>query len=102
MLTLPLISMGAHGVISVTANAFPKEYSNLVNFALKGKFKEAMNVQNNLLEIMQTLFVEGNPAGVKAALKILDITPDFLRQPLEQLSKATYNKLAKLIEELKV
>ena len=49
---------------------------------------------------MQTLFVEGNPAGVKAALKILDIIPNYLRQPLEPVSKTTYNKLSKLIEEL--
>lgn len=101
LLTLPLISMGIHGVISVTANAFPKEYSNLVNLAIKGKFKEAMEIQSNLLDIMQTLFIEGNPAGVKAALKILDITPNYLRQPLEPVSKTTYNKLAKLIEELR-
>ena len=101
LLTLPLLSIGIHGVISVTANAFPKEYSDLINLALKGKFNEAMNVQNSLLDIMQTLFVEGNPAGVKAALKILDITPNYLRQPLEPISKTTYNKLAKLIEELK-
>lgn len=100
LLTLPLISIGTHGVISVTANAFPKEYSSLVNYALNGKFKEAMKIQNSLLEIMQTLFVEGNPAGVKAALKILDIIPNFLRQPLEPVSKATYNKLSKLIDEL--
>ncbi len=101
LLTLPLISMGIHGVISVTANAFPKEYSNLVNLALKGKFKDAMIGQNSLLEIMQTLFVEGNPAGVKAALRILDIIPNYLRQPLEPVSKATYNKLSNLIRELK-
>ena len=100
LLTLPLISMGIHGVISVTANAFPKEYSDLVNFALKGKFKDAMNIQSKMLEIMQTLFVEGNPAGVKAALKILDIVPNYLRLPLDTVSKATYNKLTKLIEQL--
>ncbi len=100
LLTLPLISMGIHGVISVTANAFPKEYSSLINFALNGKFKDAMNIQNNLLDIMQTLFVEGNPAGVKAALRILDIVPDNLRLPLNTVSKSTFNKLSKLIEEL--
>lgn len=96
---LPLISMGATGVISVAANAFPKEYSNLIDFALKGKFKEAMQIQHRLLEIIQTLFVEGNPAGIKAALKILEITPNYLRQPLDPISKSTYNKLSKMIDE---
>jgi len=97
---LPLISMGANGVISVVANAFPKEYSNLISFALKGQFKEAMQIQHSLLEIIQTLFIEGNPAGVKAALKILEITPNYLRLPLDPLSKSTYNKLSKMIDEL--
>ncbi len=100
LLTLPLISMGIHGVISVTANAFPKEFSDLINFALKGQFKDAMNIQSKMLEIIQTLFIEGNPAGVKAALKILDISPNYLRLPLEPVSKTTYNKLFNLIEEL--
>lgn len=99
--TLPLISMGAHGVISVAANAFPKEYSSLVDLALKGRFKEAMRIQHSLLEIIQTLFVDGNPAGVKAALKILDVCPNYLRQPLDPIGKSTYNKLSKLIEKFK-
>ncbi|MCF6241413.1 MAG: 4-hydroxy-tetrahydrodipicolinate synthase [Bacteroidales bacterium] len=100
-LTLPMISMGASGVISVTANAFPKEYGELVQFALKGKFAEAMKIQNNLLEIMQTLFVEGNPGGIKAALKIKGIIENYLRPPLETVSRQTYNKLVKLIDALK-
>jgi 4-hydroxy-tetrahydrodipicolinate synthase len=99
-LTLPMISMGASGVISVTANAFPKEYGELVHLALKGKFPEAMKIQSNLLEIMQTLFVEGNPAGIKAALKIKGILENYFRPPLEPVSRQTYNKLVKLIDAL--
>ena len=99
-LTLPMISMGASGVISVTANAFPKEYSELVRLSLKGKFAEAMKIQTRLLEIMQTLFVEGNPAGIKAALKIKGLMENYFRLPLEPVSRQTYNKLAKLIDEL--
>ena len=100
LITLPLISCGIDGVISVAANAFPAQYSNLVNLALKGKFKEAWEIQQKMLEIFNTLFVEGNPAGVKAALKIIGICQDFLRLPLVQVSKLTFNKLAKQIEEL--
>ncbi len=100
-LTLPMISMGASGVISVTANAFPKEYGELVQLALKGKFAEAMKIQSKLLEIMQTLFVDGNPGGIKAALKIKGIIENYLRPPLETISRQTYNKLVKLIEELR-
>lgn len=101
LITLPLISCGIDGVISVAANAFPSMFTNLVNFAIKGKFKEAWDIQQKLIEIMNSLFVEGNPAGVKAALKIQGICQDFVRLPLVPLSKNTYNKLAKQIEDLK-
>jgi len=95
LLTLPLISLGIHGVISVTANAFPKDFSTLVNLALKGNFKEAMKYQNKLIDIIDLLFAEGNPAGIKAALHILDIIPNNFRLPLSPISKETYNKLKK-------
>lgn len=101
MLTMPLISVGVEGVISVVANALPSEFSSIVKSALNGKFNEALVNQHRLLEIMNTLFVDGNPGGVKAALKILGITQDHLRLPLVPISKATYNKLAKQIEEIK-
>jgi 4-hydroxy-tetrahydrodipicolinate synthase len=100
MLTLPLISIGVDGVISVAANAFPKEFSSLVNNALKGKFKEALVYQHKLLEIMNTLFVDGNPGGVKAALKILGVTQDYLRLPLVPVNRTTFNKLKQQIEIL--
>jgi len=100
MITLPLISVGVDGVISVVANAFPKEFSSMVNAALKGKYKEALPYQHKLLEIMNTLFVDGNPAGVKAALKILGITQEYLRLPLVPVNKQVYNKLAKQIEDI--
>jgi 4-hydroxy-tetrahydrodipicolinate synthase len=99
-LTLPLISCGIDGVISVAANAFPAQFTTLVTLALKGKYKEAWEIQQKLLDIYQALFVEGNPAGVKAALKILGICQDFVRLPLTSVSKATFGKLTKLIEEL--
>jgi 4-hydroxy-tetrahydrodipicolinate synthase len=100
MLTLPLISIGVEGVISVVANAFPLEFSSLVNAALKGKFKDALVYQHKLLEIMNTIFIDGNPGGVKAALKILGVTQDFLRLPLVQISRPTFNKLKQQIEIL--
>ncbi len=100
MLTLPLISVGVEGVISVVANVFPKEFSQMINMALKGDYKSALSLQHKLLGIMNTLFVEGNPAGAKAALKILDIIKDYMRLPLTTVSKSTYNKLKQQIEEI--
>ena len=97
--TLPLISLGVSGAISVVANAFPKDYSNMVREALKGNYKTARTIHYNLIEIIDTLSIEGNAAGIKAALSILDIIPNNLRLPLYPVSKSTYLKLSKLIEE---
>ncbi len=100
MLTLPLISIGVEGVISVVANVFPKEFSQLINMALKGDYKKALIIQHKLLDIMNTLFIEGNPAGAKAALKILNISQDYMRLPLTTVSRTTYNKLKQQIEKV--
>lgn len=99
-LTLPMIALGASGVISVSANAFPGEFSTMVRFALGGRFKKAQAIQNTLLDIMDCHFVEGNPAGVKASLSIKKIITNKLRLPLVPLTKPTYDKLKSLISEL--
>lgn len=99
-LTLPMIALGASGVISVSANAFPGEFSTMVRFALGGRFKKAQAIQNALLDIMDCHFVEGNPAGVKASLSIKKIITNKLRLPLVPLTKPTYDKLKSLISEL--
>ena len=81
-LTLPIISCGGDGVISVVANAFPKVFSEMVNFVLQGNLKAAQKNHYKLLECIENLFVEGNPGGIKAVLKILNITQDTMRLPL--------------------
>ncbi|MBR7168378.1 MAG: 4-hydroxy-tetrahydrodipicolinate synthase [Bacteroidales bacterium] len=96
-LTLPMMAMGATGVISVVANAFPKEMSEMVNYALKGDLKKALPLHYKLLPIMNALFEEGNPAGVKAALEIKGIISNNLRLPLVKVSKPLYNKLSNMI-----
>jgi 4-hydroxy-tetrahydrodipicolinate synthase len=97
-LTLPLIALGADGVISVVANIFPKDFSGLVSNALRGNMKLAREYHYKLIDVIETLFIEGNPAGVKAALEIMNESEANLRLPLTQVSRATYNKLARLIE----
>jgi len=100
-LTLPLMSIGVSGVISVVANAMPKEFSNMVRLALDNKFREAEKIHYKLIEFIDTLFVEGNPGGVKAALKILGIIENNLRLPLVRVSDETYGKLEELIKNIK-
>jgi len=98
-LTLPMIAIGADGVISVVANAFPRDFSEMVNHALRGNMKLAREYHYKLIDIIGTLFVEGNPAGVKAAMEILGSCPANLRLPLTQIGRTTHNKLSALIKE---
>ena len=89
--TMPYISMGMEGVISVTANAYPKEFSDMVRASLKHDFKKAQELHYKLLDLSNSLFLEGNPGGVKAALEILGIAEKYVRLPLASVSKDTYS-----------
>lgn len=96
-LTLPMMSFGIDGVISVVANAFPQAFSDLTRHALAGDFKTAAQLHFDLLDVMTLLFVESNPAGVKAALELQNICLKGVRLPLVELSKETYQKMRKVI-----
>lgn len=96
-LTLPLIAAGADGVISVVGNAFPKEFSMMVHAALENKFEEARPIHYKLLEIIQNLFVEGNPAGIKEVLAHLDICENYMRLPLVPVSQNTSERLRRIM-----
>lgn len=98
-LTYPMIALGASGVISVAANAFPAEMSQMVKFALKGDWKKALPIHYKLLPLMNAMFEEGNPTGVKALLEIEGYISNNLRLPLVKASKPLYNRLTALYEE---
>lgn len=100
-LTYPMIALGASGVISVVANALPKEMSTMVRMALKGDWKKALPIHNTLLPLMNALFEEGNPTGVKALLEIEGFISNQLRLPLMKATKTLQNKIATLYEEIK-
>jgi 4-hydroxy-tetrahydrodipicolinate synthase len=100
-LTLPQIAMAADGVISVLGNCAPAQFSRMVNLALQGNFADAAKVHLNLIELIDLLFVEGNPAGVKAALNVLGLIENVLRLPLAPVGESTYTKLKKELERLK-
>lgn len=97
---LPLIALGADGVISVLANAFPKEWSIMINLARKGDFPAARKIHFRFTEIINALFVEGNPAGVKTVLANLGLIKNNLRLPLTAVSRATNTHITKLMEAL--
>jgi 4-hydroxy-tetrahydrodipicolinate synthase len=100
-ITLPMIAMGAAGVISVVANAFPKEFSTMVNLALKSEMPKAAALHYKLLDIIEALFEEGSPSGIKAVLEILKIACNNVRLPLAPVSEKHYAKLDGLVKKLK-
>lgn len=99
-LVVPMIAIGAEGVISVAANVVPKSVAALTHFALEGNFKAAAQLHQRLQRICDALFVEGNPAGAKAALHSAGIIENVLRLPLVPVSIPTYEILAKEMQQL--
>jgi 4-hydroxy-tetrahydrodipicolinate synthase len=100
MMTIPIIAAGGSGVISVLANAFPSQTSELINNSLKSNFKTAREIQFRFLEMIDLLFIDGNPSGVKAMLNIMDICQNMLRLPLVPVSRPVYTRIQKAIEEV--
>jgi len=101
MLTIPIIASGGSGIISVLANAFPLATSELVSHTLKNNYKSARELQLRYLEIIELLFIDGNPSGVKAMLSIMNICQNNLRLPLVPVSRTVYSRIQKAIEEVK-
>lgn len=98
--TLPMIAIGAIGIISVIGNAVPLQLSEMVRTCLKGDFKNAHSAHFSLLEFTKLCFTEGNPAGVKAGMKELGICEDYLRLPLVKVSDLTRAKIVTEIHKI--
>lgn len=100
LLTLPMIACGADGVISVVANAFPKQFSEMVRLCLDGNFKAAGKLHYQLMRITQLFFADGNPGGVKIALEAQKLIKANLRLPLypvnDELRKAIISETKKI------
>jgi len=94
-----MMTMGASGVISVLANALPKEMSSMVKYALKGDVKKALPLHFRMLPLMNAIFDEGNPTGIKALMEIQGKIGNTLRMPLVKSSKQLYNKISALYDE---
>ena len=97
-LTLPMIYLGAEGVISVIGQSHPKEYSTMVAEARKGKIVNANALHYNIYDYYGPLYVEGNPAGIKACLELLDICKAIVRPPLVEVSSIIKNQLQVLLK----
>jgi 4-hydroxy-tetrahydrodipicolinate synthase len=101
-ITFPLITLGAVGVISVIGNAFPKEFSRMVRLALQGDYSSARQIHHRFTELIELLFVEGNPAGVKSMLAVMGMVENKLRLPLVPNTIKTYEKIRVVLNELNI
>ena len=101
-LTFPMISCGAEGVISVIGNALPKEFSRMIRLEFKGEYEGARKIHHRFTELFSLLFVDGNPAGVKAMLHEMGFIENVLRLPLVPTRSSTLHKMSEILKELKI
>ena len=101
-ITFPLITLGAVGVISVIGNAFPKEFSKMVRLALNGDYNNALTIHHRFTELIELLFVDGNPAGVKSILNTMGYIENKLRLPLVPTRITTYEKIRDVLRQLSI
>lgn len=99
-LTFPMIAVGAVGVISVIGNALPKEFSKMVRLSLKGEYDGARRIHHKFIELFSLLFVDGNPAGVKAMLHQMGMIKNVLRLPLVPTRITTREKISEILKDL--
>ena len=92
-LALPQIACGMKGVISVAANAYPKEFSDMVRHCLANDFAKAKTINDTLVDAYNLMFEENNPAGVKAFMSEMGLIANYLRLPLVPLSAGVHNRI---------
>jgi 4-hydroxy-tetrahydrodipicolinate synthase len=101
-ITFPLITLGAVGVISVIGNALPREFSRMVRLALRGEYSAALRIHHQFAELFKLLFVDGNPAGVKAMLHAMGMIENQLRLPLVPTRLTTMEKISDILHQLDI
>ncbi len=101
-ITFPLITLGAVGVISVIGNALPMEFSRMVRLALRGEYDAARRIHHRFTELFKLLFVDGNPAGVKAMLSSMGLVENELRLPLVPARITTMGEISAIVKELNI
>ena len=101
-LTYPMIACGADGLISVIGNALPKEFSRMIRLEKNGEFEAAVKIHHKFTDLYSLLFVDGNPAGVKALLHEMGYIKNVLRLPLVPTRVATVQKMSQILKDLKL
>ena len=101
-LTYPMVACGAVGAISVIGNALPREFSRMIRLEQKGEFEGARKIHHKFTDLFSLLFVDGNPAGVKAVLHEMGFIENVLRLPLVPTRLTTLQRISELLKELKI
>ena len=101
-LTFSMIASGAAGVISVIGNALPKEFSRMIQLEFNGEYEPARKIHHKFTELYSLLFIDGNPAGVKALLSEMNMIENELRLPLVPIRITTMQKMANIIKEIRI
>ena len=101
-LTFPMVSCGAVGVISVIGNALPKEFSKMIRLQMRGEYDAARKIHHRFQDLFSLLFVDGNPAGVKAMLHEMGFIENILRLPLVPTRISTLQRMSEIMKELKI
>ena len=101
-LTFSMVASGAAGVISVIGNALPKQFSRMIRLEFKGEYEPARVIHHRFTELYKLLFVDGNPAGVKALLNDMGLIENVLRLPLVPTTIATKEKMANILKEMRI
>lgn len=99
-LTYPMVACGAVGVISVIGNALPKEFSKMLRLEMRGEFEGARKIHHRFTELFSLLFVDGNPAGVKAVLSEMGLIENVLRLPLVPTRITTMQQISNILKKL--
>lgn len=101
-LTLPIIASGGNGVISVMSNQVPKEFGDMVRYALNGELPKAQELHYKLFELMKLNFIESNPIPVKTSLWMMGKIEENFRLPLTRMSEDNKAKLKEVLRKLKL
>ena len=101
-LTFPMVSCGAVGVISVIGNALPKEFSRMIRLQMRGEYDPARTIHHRFTDLFSLLFVDGNPAGVKAMLSEMGFIENVLRLPLVPMRIKNMQRMSEILKELKI
>lgn len=96
---LPFMAMGGDGVISVISNALPAEFSKMINLCLKGEFEDAREISFKLMDIIDGIYADGSPSGIKAVLEAKGLCNNVVRLPLVKINKSLNNQLVQYLEK---